>query len=351
VVMNNMSLFAKNATTSAVTIRGAGIRVYLKNGLFTNQNVATAPLIDLSSSGVLPSTVAQLAIDDCSLTMDSATASGHIISMVSGQIFNIGYSDLTHKGTGAAIVMTGGAFSSANNSAFNSNGAVISLVSSAASLTSFTNCLIAGKASPTVALITCGTNSNLNLTDSTVQNTNTTEANSTSRYVYLTAGVLVSAIRNNFSSSASPAITLMQPFQSTTPASSILFYFSNVYTNATNTVRAILPTWLAVQQFSNDITPPTTVVRATSGTAITLTPTTRGNTYILTGTTTQAFTASGLVASDVGYSVVVHNGNGVAGGDINITGATGTTIIHNRTLTQNGGVLYLYWTGSALVGY
>ena len=351
VVLNNLTLIAKNTTTSALTITGSGIRVYLKNGLFTNQTVATAPLISLSSTGVLPSTVAQLIIDDCSLTMDSATASGHLISMASGQLFNIGYSDLTHKGTGSAINMAGGAFGSANNSSFNSNGAVMALTSSAASLISLTNCLVSGKASPTVALITCGTNSNLNLTDCTIQNTNTTEANSTSRYVYLTAGVLVSSIRNNYSSSASPAITLMQPYQSTTPASSILFYFSNIYTNASNTVRTILPTWAAVQQFSNDITPPTSVLRATSGTAITLSPTTRGNTYILTGTTTQAFTAVGLVASDVGYFVVVHNGNGVAGGDINLTGMTGTAIVHNRTATQNGGVLYLYWTGAALVGY
>jgi hypothetical protein len=353
VVLNNLALFSKDTTTSAVTITGAGIRVYLKNGLYTNQTVATAPLISLSSTGVLPSTVAQLIIDDCSLSMDSATASGHLISMTSGQIFSIvGNSDLTHKGTGSAIFMTGGAFSSANNSAFNSNGNVMTLTSPVASVTTLTNCLVTGKASPTVALITCGTNSNLNLTDCTIQNTNTTEANSTSRYVYLTAGVLVASIRNNYSSSASPAITLMQPYQSTAPASSILFYFSNIYTNASNTVRVTLPAWAAVQQLSNDITPPTTVVRATSGTAITLTAANRGNTYVLTGNTPQAITQSGLGAADAGYFVNLKNGNSVVSvGNVTITGPTGNLTLFNPTTTTNGGALVLYWTGAAFVAY
>ena len=77
----------------------------------------------------------------------------------------------------------------------------------------------------------------------------------------------------------------------------------------------------------------------------------RGKTFLLTGTTTQPFTTTGLTATDAGLAVIVHNGNATGGGDINITGATGTTIVHNRTATANGGVLYLYWTGSALVGY
>jgi len=90
---------------------------------------------------------------------------------------------------------------------------------------------------------------------------------------------------------------------------------------------------------------------ATSATAINLLPTLYGKTYVLTGTTTQAFTTTSLTANDVGWFCVVHNGNGQGGGDINMTGMTGTTIIHNRTATANGGVLYLYWTGAALVGY
>jgi len=92
-------------------------------------------------------------------------------------------------------------------------------------------------------------------------------------------------------------------------------------------------------------------VVATSGTAIVLNASMRGRTYILTGTTTQAFTTTSLTTNDTNFFIIVHNGNTTNGGDINISGATGTTIVHNRTGTQNGQNLYLVWSGTQLVGY
>jgi hypothetical protein len=92
-------------------------------------------------------------------------------------------------------------------------------------------------------------------------------------------------------------------------------------------------------------------VVATSATAIALSPLAYGKTYILTGTTTQPFTTATFTTNDAGWFCIVHNGNAQGGGDINITGATGTTIIHNRTSTANGGNLYLVWNGTGLVGY
>jgi hypothetical protein len=271
------------------------------------------------------------------------------------------YSDLTNIGSGLAVSVAGGFFGSANNSNFESRqGASISITSPSAALTSLTTCLIKGRASASTAIITIGTNANLNLTDSTVQNANTTESNNTSRYVYLTAGVLVSAIRNNFSSSASPAITSLTPFQSTTPASSILFYFANIYTNATNTIAVVLPTWLLVKQFTNDVVIPTpyvplSVLRTSPGTTIALTSASRGNTYILTSAsaTTQAFSQTGLVAGDAGFYVNVKNGNGTLGGDITITGTgiVGNTVVHNQTAVQNGQTVVLYWNGANFVAY
>jgi hypothetical protein len=356
IVLNNLNVNAKNATTSAVTITGAGIRVYLKNGLYTNANVASVPLITMSSTGVLPSTIAQLAIDDCSITMDSATASGHLINVASGQIFSIGYSDLTHKGTGSAINMAGGAFSSATQTQFNTNGAVMTLVFSAASLVSLTNCLMSGKASTSVALISMGANVNLNMTDSTLQNLNTIEANNTGRYIYTNSGTgnLIAAIRNNITSSSS--VTQITPFQSATAALTQLLYFGNIYTNQTATLVGNLPAqggtnFNAVRQFNTDTYTQQIQVVATSASAIVLSPAVRGKTYILTGITTQAFSTTGFGVADTGFFVMVHNGNATGGGDINMTGMTGTAIVHNRTATQNGGIVYLYWTGAALVGY
>ena len=351
VTLNNIAVFAKNGTTTPITMTGRGYRVYLQNGLYTTPFAMSVPLVALSSTGVSTNSVVQLVVNNCSMSMILGS-SGNIISVASGQLFEIKDSDLTQRVSGLAVSVTGGTFSSANNSNFESTaGATVSLAFTVAGLGNFTNCLLRGLASPTVAILTCGTNANLNLSNCTIQNTNTVEANNTSRYVYLTAGVLVASIRNNFSSSATTPITQMTPYQGTTPASSALFYFANIYTNASNTVEENLPVWASVRQFSSDLLIPQFQVVATSATPIALNASVRGKTFLLTGTTTQPFTTTGLTATDAGLAVIVHNGNATGGGDINITGATGTTIVHNRTATANGGVLYLYWTGSALVGY
>jgi hypothetical protein len=100
--------------------------------------------------------------------------------------------------------MAGGAFSEATQSRFNARNGVLNIVSSAASLTSLTQCLVSGRASTSVALITLGTNVSLNANDNTIQNLDTTtEVNNTSRYIYTTGatGNLVVAIRNNITNS------------------------------------------------------------------------------------------------------------------------------------------------------
>jgi hypothetical protein len=277
-----------------------------------------------------------------------------IINVASGQIFQIIFSDLTHSGTGLAVNMAGGAFTEANQSNFIANGAVLNIVQSAAGLTSLTDCRVSGNATPSVALITVGTNANLNLTTSTIQNTNATEANNTSRYVYTTGatGNLVSATRNNFNIAIASTATQITPFQAAVPAASQLFYFANIYTNLTGTLIGNLPTnWNTVRQFGNDLYTQQIQVIASSATPIALTSAARGKTFILTGTTTQPFSTTGLGTADAGFFVLVHNGNAQGGGDINMTGMTGTAIIHNRNAFQNGGTVFLYWNGGSLVGY
>ena len=360
VILNNLAVFAKDATTSAVSITGAGMRVYLKNGLYTTPHVATAPLVSLSSTGATSNTVNQLVIDNASMSIGAATATANMINVsLTGQIFQILFSDLTNLGTGLCINMTSGAFSEATQSRFNARTAVLNIVCSAASLTSLTQCLVSGRASTTVALITLGTNANLNANDNTIQNLNTTEANNTSRYIYTTSatGNLIAAIRNNITNSASPAtVQQITPFQSATPTATQLLYFGNIYTNSTATLVGNLPqqggaNFNAVRQFNTDTYTQQIQVVATSASAIVLTPTARGKTFILTGTTTQAFSTTGFGLADAGFFVIVHNGNGSGGGDINLTGMTGTAIIHNRTALFNGGDVYLYWNGTGLVGY
>ena len=357
VVLNNISVFAKDVSSSAITMTGRGYRVYLKNGLYTTAFSPAVPLISLASTGPTSNSVVQLIIDNTSMSM--AGGAGHIINVASGQLFEIQNTDMTHRGTGLAVNMSGGAFSVANQSVFTTTGAVFNIVQSAAGLTNVTSCVVSGRASTTVALITLGTNANLNLSESTVQNLNTTEANNTSRYVYTTSGTgnFIAAIRNNITNSASAAtVQQISPWQAAVPAASQLLYFGNIYTNSTATLVGVLPAqgganWNAVRQFNTDTYAQQLQVIATSVTPITLTPTARGKTFILTGTTTQAFSTTGFGLADAGFFVIVHNGNASGGGDILISGMTGTAIIHNRTGLQNGGDVYLYWNGTGLVGY
>jgi len=353
VTINNIAIFAKNTgATTAVTMTGRGYRVYLQNGLYTSPVAISVPLISLAgTNGIASNALAQLVINNCSMSCPSGST-GNIVSVSGGVLFEIRDSDLTQRGTTAlALGVTGGTFSAANNTNFEGAGPTVSLAFTAAGLANFTNCLIRGVASPTVAILTLGANANLNLSNNTIQNLNTVEANNTSRYVYVTsAGLLIASIRNNFSSSATTPITQMTPYQATT-ASLALYYFANIYSNAQNSVEENLPVWASVRQFGNDLLIPQFQVTATSATPIALNASVRGRTYILTGTTTQPFTTTGLTATDAGFCVIVHNGNGTGLGDINITGATGTTIVHNRTLTQNGQNLYLFWNGLTLVGY
>tara|TARA_R110000868_G_scaffold40449_5_gene139542 strand:- start:37 stop:1161 length:1125 start_codon:yes stop_codon:yes gene_type:complete len=95
-----------------------------------------------------------------------------------------------------------------------------------------------------------------------------------------------------------------------------------------------------------------TAVRVTAPTTISLLTTLRGRTYIATSAGAQTLTVTNsLTANDTGFYVVIVNGNATGGGDITISGATGNTIVHNKTATNNGGQVHLYWTGTALQAF
>jgi hypothetical protein len=279
----------------------------LKNGLFTQQTASsTAPVIALASSVSTPSNaVTQLVLDNVTVSMSSATSTGDCLTASSGQVFEIKYSDLSNSGTGKSVSVNAGTFSSALNSAFGARGTVLSITQTASGLSTITQCTIIGLATSTVPLINLGTNSFASLVDCQIQNANPTETNNTSRYVYTTSatGNLVSAIQNTFSTLSSA--TQITPFQAAVPAATQLFFFANTYANQTNTLQVNMPTGFAAsRQFANDLSVPALSVVATSGTAIALTPSMWGRTYVLTGTTTQAFSTAGLGTSNIGFFVI-----------------------------------------------
>lgn len=95
-----------------------------------------------------------------------------------------------------------------------------------------------------------------------------------------------------------------------------------------------------------------TAVLATAPSTIALNATLRGRTYIATSAAAAALTFTNtLTANDTGFYVKVKNGNGVLGFDITIVGATGNLTVFKSSATSNGGIVYLYWTGAALVAY
>lgn len=96
---------------------------------------------------------------------------------------------------------------------------------------------------------------------------------------------------------------------------------------------------------------PHLLVVATSATPIDIMASSSGGVYVLTGTNSQQFTATSLTPADHGVFVFVKNGNGTNGGDITISGVSGSTTIHNQTNQQNGQIVAIYWTGTALVSH
>ena len=90
-----------------------------------------------------------------------------------------------------------------------------------------------------------------------------------------------------------------------------------------------------------------------TGTALDIRPVDKGRIVILTGTTTQEFTATTLTGADNGCWILVRNGNThtVSGRDFSISGVVGDTVIHGGSNLQNGQSLYIVWDGTQLKTY
>lgn len=101
---------------------------------------------------------------------------------------------------------------------------------------------------------------------------------------------------------------------------------------------------------------PPPVIQAATTTA--LTPTNANTQYILTSGTTQNFTTTGLSAGNAGAVWYLKNAQASGGGGNDVTiQANGTSIagvtsvLHQRTITNNTGSQTLYWNGTTLTMY
>ena len=243
VVINNIYMSAKDATSSILNISGNGVRVYLKNGLYTTAYSPTAvnsELIRISNDGTLAANTNQLYLDNVNVTCTGGSAS-LIRATNKAFVFAIINSELSHSGTGKCIEVDG-RFGSSSNSLFSTGGTTaLSIntnpsVSSLSSLvSSFNNCTMSSRANTTGGIIESvggaseGTKTTLYIANSTLINlTGNSEANA-ARYIYFggTGGYLY-IIRSTVSS-MSTTITQMSPFQAFNPVGCALSYSSNTY--------------------------------------------------------------------------------------------------------------------------
>ena len=95
-------------------------------------------------------------------------------------------------------------------------------------------------------------------------------------------------------------------------------------------------------------------VTAQSAVPLTLNPTQRGRTFILTsvGAQNQNIAVGPTFGiNDTNFFCIFKNGNGTNGGDITLLGVTGNNVLHNQTSTQNGQTIIVTYDGTRFNGY
>jgi hypothetical protein len=268
VVLNNLFLSAKDATSSLVSISGNGVRVYMKNGLFTTNLAATADLIKIDNSGTTKTTTNQLYLDNCNITAGASSTMTLVKAINKAQIFAVNFTDLTNSGTGLCMDVVDAIFGSASNSTFSSKGpscvsikSLPSVIASpeASQLSSFNNCSLSSNATPSAAVLTIiggGTVSSttvLSLGNSLLFNTNSVEANNTTKYLQISGAGGIAYIQRSIVSTLNK-VSSITPYQSSFPAGSGLYYYGNSYAGGNIVVGYVPPSgWsLGVIKLTSD---------------------------------------------------------------------------------------------------
>ena len=269
VVLNNLFLSAKDATSSLLSLSGNGVRVYMKNGLYTTNLPATADLIKIDNSGTTKTTTNQLYLDNCNITCGNSTSTITLVKAINkAQIFAVNFCDMSHSGLGLCMDVVDAIFGSASNSTFSSKGpscvsikSLPSVIASpeASQLSSFTNCSLSSNATPSAAILTIiggGTVSSttvLSLSNSLLYNTNSVEANNTTKYLQISGAGGIAYIQRCIVSTLNK-ISSITPYQSSFPAGSGLYYYGNSYAGGNIVVGYVPPSgWsLGVIKLTSD---------------------------------------------------------------------------------------------------
>jgi hypothetical protein len=245
VVYNNMGLTQNDSTKPLIDISGTGVRVYLKNGLFTSSGVPTADLINISTSATTSTKLNQLILDGCSITCDSTSATTSLVTATNkAQVFQISSCDLTHLGLGKCLNINGGAIGTVFASGFTTAGTTAMYIYydiSNSIIPNFNTCSFVGSPGPAAAgLVSLNKLTTLPTVFYSFLNcnffSNTASEATPNAYTYQTGGTNTSTLANIIVVSrcqvqSTSSATALTPFQS--PAgqipNNILIYFSNTF--------------------------------------------------------------------------------------------------------------------------
>jgi hypothetical protein len=262
VVLDNLRVSAPAVTTNAVYVSGVGIRVYLKNGLYSSSYNAPIfgqfdSVIQVTNTGTTKTNRVQLVVNNCSVT---ATGTNCPLTYIWGnaQILEISNSDFTNNGGNYALYTNIGSIGQINNSGFTSTGATafhlrpglvaaedplvdnVTNISNSYfnSVADSSNPIIAinnGYQGPTVVVPT------VNISLSTLFNngTETLGAASTTKYLDINTAGVIAIQRSQIVTKNKPST--ITPYKTNTAVASGLYYFGNTYLSGNINVGLVLP--------------------------------------------------------------------------------------------------------------
>lgn len=262
VVLNNLRVSAPGPTTNAVYVTGVGIRVYLKNGLYSSGYDApifgfNAAVIQVYNTGTTKTNRVQLEVDNCSVTASGANVPLTYI-WGNAQVSQITNSDFTNNGGSYALYTNLGNIVTVSLSGFTTTGktAVFILPGLLAvenpatdATTNISNTFITSKADASNPIVALNNGyqgatvvvpiTNISLCSVVNGGTETTGVASTTKYLDLNGPGIIVIQRSQIISTNRPST--ITPYTTNYPNGSGLWYFSNTYLSALINVGLVLP--------------------------------------------------------------------------------------------------------------
>lgn len=263
VVLNNLRVSSPAPATNAISAEGYGIRVYLKNGLYSSNQVnpvfgLNSAVIQVANSGTTKTNRVQMEIDDCSITASQANIPLTYVRE-NASITRITHCDFTNNGGSYALYANIGNIGTVSDSAFISttgNTAVLLLPGLLASenpatdaITTFNNCYISSQPDTSNAIIALNNGyqgitpisitANISLCSLVNTGSETVGVPSLTKYIDINSAGVIFIQRSQIITVNSP--TTITPYTTNNTAGSGLYYLNNSYISGLVNVGLVLP--------------------------------------------------------------------------------------------------------------